>query len=289
MERDLSPENGGFPEPPAGGVVRVVRAQHEACGRATRVRLPVHLPAGAVRRVVCQGCARAFETPEVEEVELLDPAKGDGAPVEARRPGWHYLSIPVAAVAVIAGLMAIQGGGDEEPPFGAAVPTEVADGQRAGGPAAGGAKEGGGAANLVRESSFSLALPSGWKRTPAQDGATFAAATHAGHADATLWVERDPGLSLIEFEARSLDQLKALAGSARVVERVAAPTPEATILRLAADAPAGSPAYEVTLRSAGPYRYYLATTVEPGASAKATEGAELIHGSFVPSGATGKG
>ena len=54
---------------------------------------------------------------------------------------------------------------------------------------------------------------------------------------------------------------------------------------LAADAPPGSPAYEVTLRTSGPYRYYLATTVQPDASEDAVDGAKLIHGSFVPAGA----
>ncbi len=38
----------------------------------------------------------------------------------------------------------------------------------------------------------------------------------------------------------------------------------------------------MTLRAAGPFRYYLATTVQPGASRQASEGADLIHGSFVP-------
>ena len=60
-------------------------------------------------------------------------------------------------------------------------------------------------------------------------------------------------------------QLEALAGSANIVERVPAPTEEGTIVRLAADAPAGQPSYAVTLRVAGPYRYYLATTVQPDA------------------------
>ena len=82
-----------------------------------------------------------------------------------------------------------------------------------------------------------------------------------------------------------MDQLEALAGSARVVERVAAPTPEATVVRLAADAPAGSPAYEVTLRASGPYLYYLATTVQPDAGDAGVAGAKLIRGSFVPAGA----
>jgi hypothetical protein len=53
-------------------------------------------------------------------------------------------------------------------------------------------------------------------------------------------------------------------------------------VRLAADAPEGSPAFEVTLRAAGPFRYYLATTVQPDASAADVDAAELIHGSFQP-------
>ena len=40
-------------------------------------------------------------------------------------------------------------------------------------------------------------------------------------------------------------------------------------MRLAADAPPGAPAYEVTLRASGPYRYYLATTVQPDAPSEA--------------------
>ena len=71
---------------------------------------------------------------------------------------------------------------------------------------------------------------------------------------------------------------QALAGSAQIVDRVAAPTPEATVVKLAADAPEGQPSYEVTLRVAGPYRYYLATSVQPDASAKAADGADLIAG-----------
>jgi hypothetical protein len=78
-----------------------------------------------------------------------------------------------------------------------------------------------------------------------------------------------------------------VAGSAHVEDRTTAPTADGTIVTLAADPPAGGPAYEVTLRVAGPYRYYLATTVEPDASPEAADGAELIHNSFVPV-ATGK-
>ena len=79
-----------------------------------------------------------------------------------------------------------------------------------------------------------------------EGGATFAAVARDGGADATLWIERDPALDFATFEARSLDQLRSLAGSAQVVERIAAPTPEGTIVRLAADAPAGEPEFAVT-------------------------------------------
>jgi len=310
--RDV-PANGGFPEPPPGGIVRVVRAEHEACGHATRVRLPAQLAPAAVRRVVCQGCAETYDAPHVEEVELVVPdpdatrtpvshnqamlpaalatsaAEAASAPrrrllglrlpappplpawlKDPRSLGWRLVSIPLAAAAVIGGLLLIQGDSNESPsPFAGAVPAanESPAGQDA---------------SLVQESSFSLALPPRWKRTGATGGATFAATSPRGDADVTLWVERDPGLAFAEFETRSLKQLKSLAGSARVTERLAGSTPEGTVVRLAADAPAGSPAYEVTLRAAGPYRYYLATTVQPDASRASVEGVGLVHGSFAP-------
>jgi hypothetical protein len=307
-----TPANGGLPEPPEGAAIRVVRARHEACGHDTRVHLPGALPSRAVRRFVCQGCARPFEAPALEEVELRPPAPPKrsaprrlpslpkppslSAPEWLRDPrsrGWRYLSIPLAAVAVVAALMAIQGSDEPEIPFQASVPPSAAAGADAG-PGAKAERQrpagkGRSSADLIRESSFSLALPAGWKRSDPAAGATFAAATTAADADATLWVERDPDLDFPEFEARSLQQLRALAGNAQVVERVAAPTADATLVRLAADAPENSPAYEVTLRASGPYRYYLSTTVQPGASPEAVEGAELIHGSFLPSGGAAGG
>ncbi len=53
-------------------------------------------------------------------------------------------------------------------------------------------------------------------------------------------------------------------------------------MKLAADAPPGQPSYAVTLRVSGDYRYYLATTVQPDASAEAVQAADLIAGSFTP-------
>jgi hypothetical protein len=132
-----------------------------------------------------------------------------------------------------------------------------------------------------------MALPHGWSQTEPQNGATFQASADAGAASATLWVTRDPNLSFSKFESQSLEQLRQAAGSAEVTGRTAAPTAAGTTVTLAPQPKPGAPAYQVTLRASGPYRYYLATTVEPNAPREAADGAELIHSSFVPV-ATGK-
>jgi hypothetical protein len=151
--------------------------------------------------------------------------------------------------------------------------------------AGGAAADGGGKVSedsqLVRGSTFSLALPAGWERVDG-GGAAFAAAAADGGADAQLWISQDPDLDFPTFINNSLQQLEALAGSAQIVERRPGPTPETTVVKLAADSPEGQPTYEVLLRVAGPYRYYLATSVQPGASTEAIEGTELIEGSFTP-------
>jgi len=383
--------NGGFPEPPASSPVRVVAAHHDACGADTRVRLPGTVPARAVRRFHCAGCAAAFTTRHVEEIELrlaegtLAPAvpapappatpapsapaksprraKAPGkakAPKRARAPkpakpprakrslprldgakrsmsklaktqiampklakpklakpkpplpkpakaaaadgpvaakarrsfdpdssGWKILSIGVAGFAVIAILLAVRGGGEDPSP--SAVPAAAV----AAAPAADSGNSKQGKADkqtakpakdtkFVSESSFSLALPAGWQRVDPPAGATFSAVEAGGAADATLWIKEDPKLDFPTFVSQSLAQLKTLAGSAQVVERIPAPTAEGTVVRLAADAPAGQPTYEVTLRVAGPYRYYLATTVQPDASTDVVDGVDLITGSFTP-------
>lgn len=352
--------NGGFPEPPAGGPVRVVRATHDACGGETRVRLPRVLAAGVVHRVVCAVCARDYEVGAIEEVapapvaltgaptiaaaiaaaQATDPVVTSPAPsrrfalprlslptlsmpslsipsfsmpnlpavslpalslpsgpqVSAPRlpalpslpgplgdpasPVRRYGMLALGALAVIAILVVLQGGGSSQAPV-AETATAPADARAKGDGK--GAEDG--SANFVRESTYSLALPDGWKRSASAGGATFAAAAAGGEADATLWIERDPGLDFPTFEARSLQQLRTLAGSAHVVERVAAPTADDTVIRLAAGAPEDTPRYEVTLRSSGPYRYYLATTLQPGASKAASDAVDLVHGSFTPAGA----
>jgi hypothetical protein len=286
--------NGGFPEPPEGVPVHVVRASHDACGAETRVRLPGSVPARAVRRVVCDHCDRPFACEAIEDANVAEASAGSAGGGEAaippparpslrsrvlpdwRRwlsapPGrtWRVLSVPFAAAAVIVGLILVRGS-DETP--------RPPSGAQAGGVQSGDAK-------LVRQPGWSLALPSGWERTPGGDGSAFAAVSEDGTADVTLWIERDPSLSIEEFERRSLIQLRQLAGSAEVVERSAGPTPERTIVRLEADAPEGARAsapYTVTLRAAGPYRYYLSTSLQPDAPPEAVAATELIHESFVP-------
>ena len=200
---------------------------------------------------------------------------------------WRLASIVVAGLAVLAVLLILRGGDDQAPgalpaapsAAGAAAANGGGDGKAKGDKSASKPSKG---TKFVSESSFSLALPAGWQRVDPPAGATFAAVATAGGADATLWITQDPKLDFPTFVSQSLEQLKTLAGSAQVIERTPAPTAEGTVVRLAADAPAGQPSYEVTLRVAGPYRYYLATTVQPDASPEVVDGVDLITGSFTP-------
>jgi hypothetical protein len=106
--------------PVAGEAIRLVRCQHQACGAETRVGLPDVLPARVVRRVVCDGCRQPFECDYVLDAGVVAPGLlAPGLPVprtqvsgrlfspEARV--WRYLSVPVAAAAVIGALRLIQG------------------------------------------------------------------------------------------------------------------------------------------------------------------------------------
>jgi hypothetical protein len=261
--------NGGFPEPPAGDPVRVVRCSHLTCRSETRIRLPHELPAEVVRRVVCDGCGRTYDCHLVEELEVLPPARADGRWLDQPPSrAWRIASIPIAAAAVIGALLLIRGLEEED--------TRAPGGQR---PAV--SRD----VHLVREPTYSLALPARWERTDPPAGATFAARAADGSADATLFVDRDPSLDFATFEARSLDRLRDLAGSAEVAERVTGPTLEEMIARLQSEPQPGGKgiAYAVTLRASGPYRYYLSTTRAPDATPDAREGVELIHSSFFPS------
>lgn len=290
-------DNGGFPQPIAGEPVRLVRCRHDACGTATRVRVPGALPARAVRRVVCEECHQPFECEDALDAGVESSAPTPAPPsrlATARRwlsdpesHAWRYLSIPVAAAVVIVALILIQGSGGSDQPSSSQAASEPAP--SGSGTAGGGDRQaaGHGGAQVVKGSSYTLAMPPDWTQSEPGNGATFAAAADGGGASATLWIQRDPNLSFPQFEAQSLAQLRGVAGNAHVADRTAAPTADGTIVTLAADAPQGAPAYEATLRVTGPYRYYLATTVDPDASRTAVDGAELIRNSFVPV-ATGK-
>lgn len=278
---DRTTVNGGFPTPPATGAVRLVRARHERCGRETRVRLPAPLPAQIVRRVVCEGCAEAYHPSAVVEQDIERRARRLRDMARHPAPGaWRYVSVPVAGLVVLGTLTAIQGGSgtDADPAASSRTASSKAKAARHG-------SRNGANAQLVSESTFALALPKGWSKVAPAGGATFAAVAPGSAADATLWVERDPKLDFATFEARSLEQLRQLTGNAHLVERITGPTPNATSIRIAADAPAGAPAYEVVLRSGGGvYWYYLATSLQPDAPSRVAKQVELIQGSLVPQG-----
>ena len=127
---------------------------------------------------------------------------------------------------------------------------------------------------LVEEKGFSIAVPDAWHRTKPPEGASFAAASDDGLGKATLWVDRDPKLDFDEFVDQSLAGLEGLGDNAEVTDRVDGPSPETSI------AVAGP--YRVTLRAAGPYRYYLATAIGAGAPPRLVADAELLSTSFRP-------
>jgi hypothetical protein len=138
---------------------------------------------------------------------------------------------------------------------------------------------------FVEERGFSIALPDTWRRVKPPEGASFAAVSDDGLGEATLWVDRDPDLDFDEFVDQSLAGLEGLGEDARVTDRVEGPTPETSIAVLEAEVPVdGGVAgpYRVTLRAAGPYRYYLATSIGAGAPPRLIADAELLSASFRP-------
>jgi hypothetical protein len=307
--------NGGFPEPPEGASVHLVAARHPACGASTRIRLPGTLPTRAVRRLHCAGCGRDFDVLAVAEIGAEEahatapprrpqpkPSRA-AAPKPSRRPRlsfdpqgtrWKLLSVPIAASFVIIGLLALRGTDESPTPTAAtaAKPNAEKPAEKHSGKPNGKGHERSRAskkdlkdAHLVAGVNYTLALPASWKRVDPPTGATFAAEAKDGGANATLWITEDRRLDFPTFVAQSMTQVESLAGSAHVVERVPAPTADDTIVRLAADAPEGQPSYEVTLRVAGPYRFYLASSVDPDASREVKDGAALVTESFTPTSA----
>lgn len=137
----------------------------------------------------------------------------------------------------------------------------------------------------IGERGFSLSLPSGWERSDSPLGAAFAATSADGLAKTTLWVERDPSLGFEAFVEQSTQTLGEIGSNVRVIDRVGGPAIESQIAELRAEVPLDGDVatpYRVTLRAAGPYRYYLATSIQPGAPAQLAADAELLGGSFRP-------
>ena len=298
--------NGGFPLPASGRAERVIESSHAACSGRTRVRLPATLPTRVVRRIVCDHCEAAYDASELVEVrprtrrlKAALPAMPPLSLPQVTLPSGldaRWLTLPVAALAVFAILTLVRG--DDPAPEGGPTADAAKAGPEKSAKPAERAKDRDGAdrettskapvptdAQLVAESTFSLALPAGWERVTPAAGATFAAVSSDSTADATLWIQNDPKLDMTTFEANSLQQLEVLAGSAQVIDRELGPTPEQSSITLAPKgAPEGAPAYEVILRSTGDNWYYLATTLQPGAPADAVAGVDLIQGSFVAQG-----
>ncbi len=282
--------------------------------------LPSVLPTRAVRRFVCDHCQRIQDAAQVLEIRpslgqraraimpslrLPTPAAAAPAAVPSAslpsgsspsRVDPRWLTLPVAALAVFAVLSLTNGDDSPSPepasPVAAAKPDKVPADARSNAKGDNAGKADGAAkavvpadAQLVSESTFSLALPGDWDRVKPAAGATFAAISPDGTADATLWIRNDPKLDLATFEAASLDQLATLAGSARVVDRNVGPALESSTITLAPEnVPEGAPTYEVVLRGSGDNWYYLATTHQAGAPAEAIAAVDLIQGSFLPFG-----
>jgi hypothetical protein len=281
-----NPANGGFPEPPWGEPIRVVATRHEGCAEATRVRLPRTVPARAVRRVRCSECRRDFDAGLIQDLSAPQPRRlplVDRFDPSSRT--WQLASLGLAAVAVVGGLLLIQGGGEQpqagEPPAAIAPPAAPAKHKHKG---SGGSKASSKHTTLVAGSAYHLALPAHWEQVNPPSGATFKAVAPGGDADVTLWIERDPGLTFDRFVSQSIRQLESLTGSKPGVERMLAPTTDDSRVRLTADAPPNQPSYVVTLRAAGDYRYYLAASVQPDSSSEAADGADLVEESFTPEG-----
>lgn len=200
-------------------------------------------------------------------------------------PAW--VPALIAASVVLGGLYLIQGSGDDPvvpAAETAARPAPVDEIAVPLSPAPPGDSAVVGDATLVERPGFSLALPDGWLEIDPPEGASFAAVSGDGQADATLWITEAPRLSFARFEEQSLAQLEELAPDARVIARSEGPTPETTIVELAAGsegASADAP-YRVTLRAGGPYRYYFGTSLRQDAPAELVGDTELLRGTLRP-------
>src|SRR5262249_47864179 len=200
--------------------------------------------------VVCAGGERAFDTATVEDLGVPRWRRGIGAWLD-RPPGkrWQLVAVPVAAALVVEAIFLIN--------------------------SFGGSNDGGGAtparARVVHGRAWSLVLPASWSHVAARGGDAFAARSRGGAGGAWPDGTRGPALSFAAFERSSLARLKRTGGSARVASdgTTAHGASSVELSGGAASETGGSAPYTVTLHASGPYRYYLQTSLAPGASTAA--------------------
>lgn len=145
---------------------------------------------------------------------------------------------------------------------------------------------------FVEIGGYSITLPDGWRDAPRPPGTALAATSPDGLASTTLWIKRNPKLDLDGFKQRSKRSLTKLGEDVTVISEVEGATPEDSSVELAASVPlsnepvaeeqALASTYRVTLRVSGPYRYYLATTIQPGADEGTLTDAEDLSRSLRP-------
>lgn len=179
------------------------------------------------------------------------------------------LTAVLGVLVAVAAVLLLSGGGDAASPRAANGSVGTVSGEPA----------------LIDETGFSLSLPAGWKRVDPPKGASFAADSADGLAKTTLWAERAPGLGFDAFVAQSMDNLDEIGSNVRISDEVEGPTLTSRITELRAEVPLDgglSAAYQVVLRADGPFRYYLATSLQPGSTPQLLADAELVGTSFRP-------
>ena len=216
--------------PPAGRLGRA-RSAVAAVGLSALVRTR--------KRLQRPDRAPAAEAATAADEEATPEATGRRKLALPRIPRtrlWAWASVPLATLGVIAGLALLQGDGSNP-----SAEQAIATGEPPSG------------AKFIEQPGYSLALPAGWKRVNPPQGAAFSAEARDGSANATLWIEKDPGLSMRQFEQRSLRQLSEIADNAGVVDRVDAPTIEGTIVALRADASVAIAVSTTSSRASGAF------------------------------------
>lgn len=291
-------DNGGFPRPPEGVETAVVECHHSACAGVTRVVVPRILAPSALRRVVCANCGREFQpaegsvqplvgtaaarpgTTDLPPEFFIHAATGDDSGRKRSRSRLALvLLIPLLAIATIGGLALIR----------ALENTTPDDGATTGSTQAPPAENTNPEAQQIVGQGYTFVLPAGWATQEPPDGARYSAVSGDGMAEVTLWVDTESDLEFPEFIEVSLAELRQEEGSAEIVKRTPAATPEESVVRIATNEIEGRPHQVVTLRFNGPYRYYFTTTTQPDASPELIAEVDAMHESFTPISVSGNG